>query len=49
MAPVGSLSFTVPPSRATTSPVTVMTLSARSASALSKTAEPEGMTHCVRP
>ena len=48
-SPVGSFGFTVPASRRTTVPVTVMTLSGRTRSTVSKAAEPAANTICVRP
>jgi len=49
MAPVGSLGFTVAPSRPTTWPVTVITLSGRAASATANGALPAGKTSWVMP
>ena len=49
MAPVGSFGLTVAPSRVTTWPVTVITLSRRSASARAKAGLPAGKTIWVRP
>ena len=48
-SPVGSFGFTVPGSRSTTVPVTVITLSGRSRSTVSKAAEPAAKTIWVRP
>ena len=49
ISPVGRRGFTVPASRGTTWPVTVITLSGRTASAAAKAGEPAGNTHCVMP
>ena len=49
ISPVGRRGFTVPASRWTTSPVTVITLSGRTASAAAKAGDPVAKTHCVMP
>ncbi len=49
ISPVGSLGFTVPASRITTWPVTVITLSGRTESAASKAGEPAAKTIWVMP
>ena len=49
ISPVGRRGFTVPSSRFTTSPVTVITLSGRTASAAANAGEPLANTHWVMP
>ncbi len=49
ISPVGSLALTVSAVRFATVPLTVMTLSSRSASAVAKIGLELSMTHCVSP
>ena len=49
ISPVGRRGLMVPASRITTVPVTVMTLSGRTASAAAKAGEPAANTHWVTP
>ena len=49
ISPVGSRGLTVPASRITTAPVTVITLSGRTASAAANAGDPAAKTHCVMP
>ena len=49
ISPVGSFGLTVPASRGTTSPVTVTTLSGRTASRVAKAGAPCATTHWVSP